>query len=96
MHQPGRSPWIFGSFAADFGWLYLPGTILLAWVILGGVEALPAAWLFPLLVMVKVLDTGHTYTTVWRTYLHPTERRRISLYTALPLALFAGIAVVAD
>jgi hypothetical protein len=80
--------WIFGNYKKDFLWLHIPGII--AVVISQGF--LPARTSFEFLLFAFVakgfLDSGHVYTTVWRTYFHKTERQRLALYIYLPWLLF--------
>ena len=48
----------------------------------------PISYLFFAFVATGVLDAGHVYGTVWRTYLNAKEVRRLRLYLFLPIALF--------
>lgn len=82
-----RTDWILGSFRKDASFLILPGFFALAFsfaFIRGANEPLLYA-----LLAVGFIESGHVYTTFWRTYLHPEERRSSILYVAVPLAIFA-------
>jgi len=78
------SKWIFGSFNADFAWLYLPGLLAVP------VSFLPKEnplYLFSWFLIVVILDVGHVYLTAWRTYLNPAERSRKSFYLFVPILI---------
>lgn len=81
-----RSRWILGSFGADGAAILFPGAL-----------ALPLAWALsdtPLFVGLTLLalvavDSGHAYSTVWRTYFRSEERRSSAVYWAVPLGIVA-------
>lgn len=90
---PSTAGWLV-SRRADLGWLLLP-----AWIAL-----LVALWLPPdqhlspgsWLLVVLGIDVAHVYATIWRTYLVPSELRRIpGRYLGLPLLLWGGLFLVA-
>lgn len=80
--------WIFGDYKKDFLWLSLPAVL----AVIFAHAFLPAQSSMKFLVFAFVakglLDSGHVYTTVWRTYFHKPERERLALYYYLPVALF--------
>jgi hypothetical protein len=81
--------WIFGSWIKDALWLYIPGLVALLLAALLRPEQPTWAFLIFAFVAQAVLDSGHVYTTLWRTYLNPVERRRSYIYLWLPPVLFA-------
>lgn len=85
-----KDNWILGSLKKDLLVFYLPGflTILISYVFAFPKEStyfLVFAW-----IAVGLFDTGHVYTTVWRTYLNPQElNRKKKYYILMPLAIFS-------
>jgi hypothetical protein len=83
--------WILGSARRDGLWFYLPGllTIVLSLGLDGGTDS----WPFILFAFVAqgILDSGHVYTTLWRTYFDPRERRRLRMYLWAPPVIFAVV-----
>lgn len=80
--------WIFGNFRTDFFWLCLPG---LVGVVIGhGLTPVKGSFGFLLFAFFAkgFLDSGHVYTTLWRTFFHRPERSRLSVYWILPPILF--------
>lgn len=78
--------WILGSFGKDLLFLFLPGFLgffLSAWISPASAAFLPYAFL-----TLAIVDSGHVYTTAWRTWLHPEERAASPRYWAVPLAVF--------
>jgi hypothetical protein len=85
--------WIFGSFSRDALFLMVPGLIALAFARFDLFsESLPY-----ILLVSAFADSGHIYTTAWRTWLHPAERQRSATSWAVPvgvaLAFFAWAAL---
>ncbi|WP_295900696.1 hypothetical protein [uncultured Bdellovibrio sp.] len=80
--------WILGSFRKDVLWLYFPGlaALLLSFFILRP-SPTTAFWIYTF-VALQFFDSGHVYTTLWRTYLNPEERRRRQAYVYAPLFFF--------
>jgi len=81
--------WIFGNARRDFLFLIAPGLlgILLShWTL----SHLNADFWLPIfgLIILGMIDSGHVYMTIWRTWLHPEERRSNTLYWVAPLAIF--------
>lgn len=78
--------WILGNFRKEFLFLYLPALISVAVSLispdLGGVSA------FYYLLATGVIDSGHVYTTVWRTYFHSEERSSHHAYLWMPFFFF--------
>lgn len=78
--------WILGSFKMEATFFFLPGllsiVVALAFPHLGDTSLLYG------LLVTALIDSGHVYTTFWRTLLHPEERNSSSLYWLLPLGIF--------
>lgn len=77
--------WIFGSFRKDALFLVVPGLIALT---IERAHVLQGDFLWYLLVA-GFADSGHIYTTVWRTWFHPAERQRSIASWAVPLGVAA-------
>ena len=78
--------WILKTRLREFFFMYLPGLLaVLAAIFLPdlGEESL----LYGLLAM-GVIDSGHVYTTMWRTWLHKEEIVTDKLYIFFPIAFF--------
>ena len=67
--------WIFGSLKSDFLWLYAPG-LLGIFACFFVREDTSISFFLLSYVVYGILDDGHVYATVWRTYLNPNERVR--------------------
>jgi hypothetical protein len=80
--------WIFNDLRKDSLWLYLPGLIALAlsWS-LPSTDSSVAFLIYAFLAK-EFFDSGHVYTTLWRTYLNPVERARTRIYLYAPIVLF--------
>lgn len=89
----GRSfPWLFSAttdLLAFLGSALLAlGLLILGWA-LGWTNQETPDWLW--IAAVVLIDVAHVYATAFRTYFDPTEfRRRIWLYTLVPLLAFAN------
>lgn len=77
---------IWGKLYIDIILLYLPGVlaIILSHTLLNE----PSTALLVSLIAVAVLDAGHVYTTIWRTYLQANERSRTYVYLLMPIGFF--------
>jgi hypothetical protein len=64
----------------------IPGLVGLALARLDLLQTNPIYLVF----VASFADSGHIYTTAWRTWLHPTERQRTAAYWLVPLAIAAG------
>lgn len=82
--------WILEAGVNDALLLYAPG--LLAVLLAQWIEPVDGSisYLLFAFVALGLLDSGHVYTTIWRTYLNPRERRRTRAYVFVPLLLFVG------
>lgn len=83
--------WILGSPVREFLSLYLPGLLGVVAAFLSpdlGDESL----LYGIFAM-GIIDSGHVYTTAWRTWLHPEEVRTSSGYWLFPLLFLALFSV---
>ncbi|WP_374075802.1 hypothetical protein [Bdellovibrio bacteriovorus] len=80
--------WILGSLRKDFLWLYFPGlaALCLSFFILKPSPSM--AFLVYTFVALQFFDSGHVYTTLWRTYFNADERRRSKMYLYAPLFFF--------
>ena len=78
--------WIFGSAGRDFCALNLGGLAAFAFVWLAPLDA---AWAGPVLFFcMATIDTGHMYSTVWRTHFRIEELKSTKLYWGAPLTVF--------
>jgi hypothetical protein len=78
--------WIFGDFKKDALFLYLPGALGVLVACLS--PQLGESSLFYGLLVTAFLDSGHVYTTMWRTHLHPEERKSSVIYWVAPPVIF--------
>ncbi len=80
-----RGKAILGSLAEDLSFFYGLSTVLLASVLF-----VDSVWENPAVALVVFLlvDSGHVYTTVFRTYFRRSELQRSRRYVVLPAALF--------
>ncbi len=85
--------WIWGEGWKDAAWLYVPGLIAVALAFSHVFEANSTGFLIFAFVAGGLLDSGHVYTTLWRTYFHRDERRRSHMYVVTPVLVFAIFAL---
>lgn len=78
--------WILGSSRKDLSFLVLPGFVGLA-LSFAFFADVSEPLLYALLA-VGFIESGHVYTTFWRTYLHPEERNSSRIYWLVPLVIF--------
>ncbi len=78
--------WILKTPSREFSFLYLPG--LLAVLVAVFFPSLGAESLLYGLFAVGFVDSGHVYTTMWRTWLHPEEVVSDKSYVLFPLVFF--------
>lgn len=84
------SRWILGTFYFDFFFFVIPGIVtifLLPQLIEDSSLGLGIGAFF----ITGLLDAGHVYTTIWRTWLDSEERRRYKEYLWVPLITFVVI-----
>jgi hypothetical protein len=83
--------WILGTSGRDAGLIVFPGLVgvALAWLLR---EGSPAAHLYAFCAVV-LIDSGHVYTTAWRTYLRKEERQSHPIYWVAPLLVLSGVAL---
>ena len=78
--------WILGSFKTEAMFFILPGLFAVAMAIafphIGDTSVLYG------LLATALIDSGHVYTTFWRTFFHKEERQSSSLYWQIPLGIF--------
>lgn len=86
-----KAQWIFGSSQRDFSFLVLPGLLTAFIVHLYHPEGFwdEALAFFAL----AFCDSGHVYTTFWRTYANAKERGRTFLYWLVPFLVFWAVAL---
>ncbi len=82
--------WIFGNLKRELLFLYLPGLLGVAIACLDG-QIGETSLLYGLLVT-AFMDSGHVYTTFWRTHLNPEERNSSRAYWIAPVVIFGGFA----
>lgn len=87
----GPNPWILGSFKGDFAAILLPA--LLGFVLSRYVSLEPGRGQLALFLVYGWIDSGHVWTTFWRTHVHGPERALHPRRLWLPLFVTAGIAV---
>lgn len=83
--------WILGSFKRESAFIYLPGILSVIIAIL--FPDLGETSLIYGLLATALIDSGHVYTTVWRTVFYGEERRSHYLYWAFPLLFFVFFTV---
>ena len=80
--------WILGSFRKDLGLLYLPGFAVVILLKIIGTPALPIAVLT--FVITALIDSGHTYATLWRTLRRPSSQSDEKKYALFALMIFTA------
>lgn len=78
--------WILGSFKMEAMFFFLPG--LLGMVVAMAFPHFGDTSLIYGLIATALIDSGHVYTTFWRTFFHPEERNSSRAYWLIPLAIF--------
>lgn len=80
--------WIWGKSWKDIAWLYMPGVLALGFAF-SRVFPMNSTgfWIFAFIAS-GLLDSGHVYATLWRTYFHARERSRTWIYKILPPLIF--------
>ncbi len=77
--------WILGTFKKEVIFFFLPALFAIAIAMtfphLGDESVIYG------LLATALIDSGHVYTTLWRTFLHPEERKSSSIYWVFPLAI---------
>lgn len=77
--------WILGSFYLDALFLILPAVVSLSLLLFGMAQNST----FYIILGTVIIDSGHVYTTIWRTLLHAEERKSSLMYIFVPI----GVAV---
>jgi hypothetical protein len=81
-------PWILGSFSKDAGFIYLPALLAIAFT-MAFPDIAGTSMVYAILATV-IVDSGHVYTTIWRTYFHGEElRSNPRLYILTPVIIAA-------
>lgn len=78
--------WILGSFKMEAMFFFLPG--LIGMVVAMAFPHFGETSLIYGLIATALIDSGHVYTTFWRTFFHPEERNSSKAYWLIPLAIF--------
>lgn len=78
--------WILGSFRTELIFFYLPGLLSVIVAIL--FPELGTTSILYGLIATAFIDSGHVYTTVWRTWFHPDELKSSHRYWLFPLGFF--------
>jgi hypothetical protein len=87
--------WILGSFKKDFAAFYLPGAATTIFLLFYSLSADQFLFIFLAWLFFGVLDSGHVYTSVWRTYLDKKEfKRRKWTYLLSPLIIFTAFYLI--
>jgi hypothetical protein len=80
--------WILDSKIKDLLLIIFPGLITyLAFILLNVSNFSTGSSLLALMVLI-IIDTGHVYTTAWRTYFNKEEVLRTPLYKYVPIVIF--------
>jgi hypothetical protein len=82
-------PWILPSFRQELAWLYLPGLVAIALTRFIPESQEAASFLLLAFLAQGLLNSGHVYVTLWRTYLNPREFKRTKAYWLVPAFWFA-------
>ena len=83
-----QQSWILGSAQKDISFMVVPGFVILA-ISTFAPEHIVASSLYALLA-VGLAESGHVYTTAWRTYFNRDELKSSKLYLWVPLIIFVG------
>ncbi len=81
--------WILGSLKKDLVAFYVPGALTILITVLikfpqNSIRFMVFAW-----ISLALFDSGHVYTTIWRTYFNPEEfKRRRAYYVQVPVLIF--------
>lgn len=81
-----QAMWILGSFKKDALFFYLPGGIAMLLTVV--FPHLGESSLWYAFIATGLIDSGHVYTTFWRTLFHPEEFRSRKAYFILPVCFF--------
>lgn len=80
--------WILGRWQRDLTFLFLPGFLSLLLINLVPLHANGVLGLTVLFFAKGFADSGHIYTTLWRTYFHSDELQSRKIYTWAPPVIF--------
>ncbi len=81
-----KSMWIFNSPTLELGFIYIPGLLGITLGVLFP-ELGNTSFLYALLAT-SLIDSGHVYTTLWRTYFHKRELISSKRYVIFPILSF--------
>lgn len=81
--------WILGSFSRDASFLILPGIV--AWILMHNVPVSGVDALIYGFVALTIVDSGHVYLTLFRTYFHPEELKDNRIYAITPIAIILTV-----
>jgi hypothetical protein len=83
------NPWILSNLKRDALFILLPGYI--TFLIIYGINLPLLAYNALSFFIFAIIDSGHVYNTLWRTYFNAEERKSSKLYLLVPLVIFIGI-----
>ena len=83
--------WIFGRSYLDILFLVVPGYIALVLTFVFG-NGSPAYVIIASFLIWTLIDSGHVYTTIWRTYAHPAELKSNREYFYMPFVIIFSVA----
>ncbi len=83
--------WIFGRAWPDLLFVLFPGMIAILLLLL--VSEVSLTYVVLAFFAATFLDTGHVYTTVWRTFFRKKEVTCSKLYWIAPLCVFFGFSL---
>lgn len=78
--------WILQKPSKDFLWILFPGFFAAFYFLIA--EADNTFYEVVAFVVMGLIDSGHVYSTLWRTYFHIEEWRSSSLYIWTPIIIF--------
>ncbi len=88
-----EGPFIFGSFKKDFSIFHVSTYFTLIYFFVLRNHLSETGWHqeWIAFIILVLIDNGHVYTTVWRTYLNKIELRTHSYYWVFPLICFVAV-----
>jgi len=78
--------WILEKPSKDFTWILFPGFAAALYFMIA--EANTGFYDVMAFIVMGLIDSGHVYSTLWRTYFHREERISSSIYIWTPLIIF--------
>ncbi len=78
--------WILDKRSKDFTWILFPGFIAALYFLIA--EADNTFYEIIAFIVMGLIDSGHVYSTLWRTYFNKEERGSSSIYLWTPIVIF--------